>query len=160
MTAAPLPDPQMYVGPCECGGHIYRRTKSGIPPKRCHECRIGTFGGKRPELAGQLLPTIEIRRWMRTTRAKQESAGAGSPGATMHLCAAVAVAEATGLDDKFAESIISAVCALVERGETDLMIRCRLNPRPNPNPGGFGERPAGRGTKQQLAELLGLEEND
>ena len=123
-------DPTLYVGKCECGADIYRRTRSGAPPKWCATCRTDKFKGgpTRGNASGEPGPIRQIREAMRNLKGDVRTQAAGT-----------ALAMATGIGDFMAIAIVGTVDVLLEHGESAEQIRRRLNP----NPAGFGVRRAG-----------------
>lgn len=132
-------EPNEPVGTCECGGLIYRKHRSGVPPKRCDTCResAGAVGGKRGPRAAEhenrggrpashTGPIIAIRRLVAALPSDQRPGGV-----TLHVqAAAAALTGATGIPELVGAHIVEAMQALVEDGETGEDVRRRLNPSP------------------------------
>lgn len=114
----------LYAGTCRCGQPIYRRTRSGVAPKRCDQCRSNMRAKDPNRDAG---PPQLMRRWIRTTRAELEQRGALSADDLMRQCTAVAMSETLGLPEDLSESILCAIDQLIANGENGLEIRKRLN---------------------------------
>lgn len=101
-----------------------RRTLAGVAPRRCEDCRRSHGKNASDRVNG---PVVRMREWMRRTRRELEAADAGSPNDLMRECAAAAMADACGVPDDLADSILCAIEALVADGESGLEIRRRLN---------------------------------
>ncbi len=74
-----------------------------------------------------------------------------------HRLAGKAISLATGMSEEMGISLIHAIDALLERGASDVQIRCALNDLLKNNPSGFGVIPAGD-SLDWLREELGLEQ--
>lgn len=126
--AAPLPE--LYAGDCPepgCPNPIYRKTLAGVPPKRCEKCRAKRRAkGERPGREFTAGPVESVRAIVRESLTRAGN-GEGYREDTPVCCAAAALAAVTGLEEDFAESIISAIDFLLGEGETPLEVRRRLN---------------------------------
>lgn len=120
-----------YVGICDCGEPIIRRTLSGAAPTQCHECRRTNNYGKGKSRGHRQSsdhgPVNQVRTIIREHP---------HPNVTRQI-AAIATSQSTGLSEEMAGIMIDAIDALIEQGESDVQIRRRLNSTQ------FGRTPTG-----------------
>lgn len=113
-SSAPLP----LVLCEECDTYFPRKTLSGVPAKRCPDCRKRHHQTRGSKYNGSQ-PIIRARTLV------QEA----DPRIRMQVASTV-LAYTIGIPEDFAESIISVIDRLLELGETPIEIRLRLNPDP------------------------------